>query len=110
MTLAIKSPHRIAMEDFLISTSRRDAIKAPVQAPVPGRGIPTNNSSPRNSYFLLWARFHMARSSSFRIKPLYVFVFFIHLKICRIKSRINGIGIIFTSIQIGSAFAADIFS
>ena len=36
--LAIKSPHRIAMEDFLISTSRREAISAPVQAPVPGRG------------------------------------------------------------------------
>ena len=98
------------MEDFLISTSRREAISAPVQAPVPGRGIPTNSKSPRNSYFLIWSLFPIALFSSFVIRPLNVFVFFIHLKICRIKSRINGIGTIFPTIQIGSAFAADIFS
>ena len=98
------------MEDFLISTSRREAISAPVQAPVPGRGIPTNSKSPRNSYLLIWSLFPIALFSSFVIRPLNVFVFFIHLKICRIKSRINGIGIIFPTIQIGSAFAADIFS
>lgn len=54
--------------------------------------------------------FPIALFSSFVIRPLNVFVFFIHLKICRIKSRINGIGTIFPTIQIGNAFAADIFS
>ena len=32
-------PQKIAREDFLISISRRDAIRDPVHAPVPGSGI-----------------------------------------------------------------------
>ena len=99
------------MEDFLISTSRREAISAPVQAPVPRkRGFPTNSKSPRNSYLLNLVT--LSHSSVFQLcdQTSERLCFFIHLKICRIKSRINGIGIIFPTIQIGSAFAADIFS
>ena len=51
MTVAIIMPQKIAREDFLISISRRDAIRDPVHAPVPGSGIPTNSISPQNSYF-----------------------------------------------------------
>ena len=32
-------------------------------APVPGRGIPTNSSNPKNSYRLIWSLLPMARSS-----------------------------------------------
>ena len=59
ITVAIISPQKIAIEDFLISTSRRDAIRDPVHAPVPGRGIPTNSSNPKNSYRLIWSVFHL---------------------------------------------------
>ena len=52
ITVAMAIPQRIASEDFLISMPSRDAIRAPVHAPVPGRGIPTNNTSPQNSYLL----------------------------------------------------------
>ena len=50
MTVAIIMPQKIAREDFLISISRRDAIRDPFHAPVPGSGIPTNSISPQNSY------------------------------------------------------------
>lgn len=47
------NPHIIAGNDFLNFISRREAIKEPVHAPVPGSGIPTNRTKPRNSYFLI---------------------------------------------------------
>ena len=40
MALARKIPQRIAGIDFLNLIPKRAAIKAPVQAPVPGSGIP----------------------------------------------------------------------
>ena len=108
ITVAIIRPQKIAIEDFLISTSRRDAISEPVHAPVPGSGIPTNSKSPRNSYLLIWSLLPIARFSIFIISPPKIYVFLSHLKICLINNRINGIGIIFPKIQMGIAFTIDI--
>ena len=51
IVVASKSPKKIAGTAFFSFTSSRQAIKAPVQAPVPGRGIPTKSTRPKNSYF-----------------------------------------------------------
>ena len=110
ITVAKRIPKKIASEDFLMSTFNKDAIKAPVHAPVPGSGIPTNNNNPRNSNFLIVSLFPIALFSSFSTRPRKSFVFFINLKICTINNKINGIGIIFPMIQIGIAFAASILS
>lgn len=103
ITDARKIPRRIARDDFLISISRSDAISAPVHAPVPGSGIPTNNTSPQNSYFSILSLFPIALRSSHSIIGRNNLVFFIHLKICLMNSRINGIGRIFPIMQRGSA-------
>ena len=44
MALARKIPQRIAGIDFLNLIPKSAAIKAPVQAPVPGSGMPTKSS------------------------------------------------------------------
>ena len=41
---ASTTPPMIAMTLFLKSRFKREAAKVPVQAPVPGRGIPTNRN------------------------------------------------------------------
>ena len=51
MTVAIMIPKRIAGKDLRIFIWRRDATREPVQAPVPGRGIPTKSTSPQKPYF-----------------------------------------------------------
>ena len=51
MALARKIPQRIAGIDFLNLIPKSAAIKAPVQAPVPGSGMPTKSRIPKNSYF-----------------------------------------------------------
>ena len=64
MTVAIIMPQKIAREDFLISISRRDAIRDPVHAPVPGSGIPTksNNATKRPIF-----QFHNKSPKEFRL-------------------------------------------
>ena len=51
ITLAINIPKSAAKKDFFLSISNTAAIKHPVQAPVPGSGIPTNSTNPQNPYF-----------------------------------------------------------
>ena len=41
------TPISIAKNDFFLSISSTDAINDPVHAPVPGSGIPTNNTNPK---------------------------------------------------------------
>ena len=48
ITAARKIPSRMEIDAFLRSISNNDATRLPVQAPVPGRGMPTNSISPRN--------------------------------------------------------------
>ena len=105
----MQSPSKIAGTDFFKSTSNKEATKEPVHAPVPGSGIPTNKTSPQNSYRFIWSLFPIALLSSFSISGQNSFVFFNHLKICLIKSRINGIGIKFPIIQITIACVIGIF-
>ena len=40
------TPPIAANKDFFLSKFNKAAIKQPVQAPVPGRGIPTNKNKP----------------------------------------------------------------
>ena len=50
ITDAMHTPTTIAPKAFFQSMPRRDATRAPVQAPVPGSGIPTKSTNPQNSY------------------------------------------------------------
>ena len=109
ITDAMHTPTTIAPKAFFQSMPRRDATRAPVQAPVPGSGIPTKSTSPQNSYCWIFSLLPIARFSSFSISPRKHFIFFIHWKIFLINSRINGMGKIFPIIQIGIACTADTF-
>ena len=55
ITDAMHTPTTIAPKAFFQSMPRRDATRAPVQAPVPGSGIPTKSTSPQNSPAFLQA-------------------------------------------------------
>ena len=55
MTVAISTPIRIGRIAFFQSISRIVAIREPVQAPVPGSGMPTKSSRPRNSTFRIFS-------------------------------------------------------
>ena len=79
--VAITNPHAIAiiaLENFI---SNNDAIRDPVHAPVPGRGIPTNNSNPINSYFCIFSLLPIDFFSNFSTIGLNNLVFFRQLKI-----------------------------
>nr|AIF26451.1 hypothetical protein [uncultured bacterium fosmid pJB23D10] len=101
--VAITIPTSSAAIAFLISISSKAAMSEPIHAPVPGIGIPTNNTSPRNSPFESAELFFIALASSFSISLWKSFVFPIHLNIFLMKRRIKGIGIIFPTTQIGIA-------
>ena len=45
--LAKNTPASTAKNVFFLSISKTHAISYPVQAPVPGSGIPTNNTIPK---------------------------------------------------------------
>ena len=49
ITVAMQIPMMTAGNAFLNFTPRSAAMSEPVHAPVPGSGIPTNNTSPQNS-------------------------------------------------------------
>ena len=76
----------------LKSIFRKEAIRLPVQPPVPGRGIPTNRSRPRNSPLARAPDLFMARCSIFSTKPLVALNFFRNSKIFCMKRRIKGSG------------------
>jgi len=80
----------------------RDAAKAPVHAPVPGRGIPTNMISPIFLYFSIWDILLLPFSSSLSTS-LTSFVLRIQSKIFLIKRRIKGIGRMVPAAQIRKA-------
>ena len=105
ITVAMQIPMMTAGNAFLNFTPRSAAMSEPVHAPVPGSGIPTNNTSPQNSYFSIWSFFFIAFASSLSTSGFKCFVPFIQLKIGVIRSRINGTGIIFPRIHNGIAFA-----
>ena len=65
ITDAMHTPTTIAPKAFFQSMPRRDATRAPVQAPVPGSGIPTKSTSPQNSYLLIRSLLLIAFFSSF---------------------------------------------
>ena len=48
---ATNTPIKTAINDFFLSISNIAAISEPVQAPVPGRGIPTKRTIPKKPYF-----------------------------------------------------------
>jgi hypothetical protein len=50
-TAAIRLPIRIAGKAHFNLTSSRAAIRLPLQTPVPGRGIATRMTRPREPYF-----------------------------------------------------------
>lgn len=45
MIPAKTTPQTTANTDFLKSRSKKEAARVPVQAPVPGKGIPTNKNN-----------------------------------------------------------------
>ena len=104
ITAARQIPSKIALKAFLISISISDATSAPVHAPVPGSGMPTNKTSPQNSYFSIWSRFFIALFSIFSTSGRNNFVFFIAVNIFLIKNKINGIGRIFPTALIRIPF------
>ena len=50
-------PRTIARNDFFASISNTDDISAPVHAPVPGNGMPTNSTSPKKPYLSILTLF-----------------------------------------------------
>ena len=109
ITDAMHTPTTIAPKAFFQSMPRRDATRAPVQAPVPGSGIPTKSTSPQNSYLLIRSLLLIAFSPAFLQADGKGASCCNHAKIGRIRSRINGIGIRFPTRQIGIARQVGIF-
>ena len=95
ITDASAIPSSTAGNAFLNFMPSSAASREPVHAPVPGSGIPTNNTSPQNSYFSTCSRLLKARASIFSTMGRKVFVCLSQLKIGVINSRMNGTGIIF---------------
>ena len=54
---AINTPIQAAKKDFFLSISSIAAIRHPVQAPVPGNGIPTKRTNPQKPYFSIFPYF-----------------------------------------------------
>lgn len=89
---AINTPSAIIGRLFLIRISRSAAISAPVQPPVPGRGMATKSKSPHYLYFSIEPFFLSERASSLSTILEKNFDLLITAKIFFIKSKINGIG------------------
>ena len=89
---AISIPKAIIGNDFFILMSVRAAISAPVQPPVPGRGIATNKSRPQSRQRLIFSLFLIERISSFSMIFENTGLSRRNWNILRMKSRMNGIG------------------
>ena len=93
---AASTPAKMEGMAFRRGMSRKAAARAPVQAPVPGRGMATNSISPRYLYFVTfcpfrWAFFSSLSTSRFSRGSLRR----IHWKIRRIYTNMKGTGRIF---------------
>lgn len=101
---AINTPRKIAVNDFLYSRPRIDAIKEPVHAPVPAKGIATNITSPKNSYFStifpFFLRLFSNRVYIFFTKFIFKLSFFIKFK----NKRRGSTGTMFPGIEMATAF------
>ncbi len=89
---AIRMPRAIIGKDFFILMSVRAAISAPVQPPVPGRGMATNKSRPQSRQRLTFSLFRLQRISSFSMIFEKPGLSRRNWNILRMKSRMNGIG------------------
>lgn len=65
----------MAINDFFISIFNNADINAPVQAPVPGKGIATNIKSPKNSLLAIFPVLFKALFSIFSINLVNIFFF-----------------------------------
>ena len=93
---ATTTPAKMDGMAFLKGISRNAAAKAPVQAPVPGRGMATKSISPRYLYFVTFCPFRCAFFSSLSTRRFSRGICRrIHWKILRIYTRIKGTGRIF---------------
>lgn len=102
-------PINIASADFFMSILKTDDTRAPVQAPVPGRGMPTNNTNPQKPYLSILDLFLCARFLKNFTSFFVGSHFSIKSKILFKNSKINGIGKIFPTIHITAAFIYGIF-
>ena len=101
---ASSTPESTAIVVFLKSKSRILAASVPVQAPVPGTGIPTKRNRAK---YTLWPAFFWSFLPPFspffrhQVKnfPMY-FLSLPQTRILRAKRKINGTGIIFPIIAI----------
>ena len=103
----------MAGTDFFRETCSREAIRLPVQAPVPGSGMPTNSRMPINSYFRIFCDLSpsarsLSQSDSRFIQP--ILQCSIQFRIFSMNSRINGIGRILPTMQTPIAFHIGICS
>ena len=85
--------------------SSKDATSAPVQAPVPGRGIPTRTTSPAKRYFRTMRPFRWARRSSQTIFGPKNRVSRSQSKMRRTSSMMNGTGSRFPRMAVTQATA-----
>ncbi len=92
IVVASSRPMITAQKAFFLSTFSRQAMSEPVQAPVPGSGMPTKSTSPQNSAFLIFSLFPIDRASIFSTSGRKSFVVFSQLKIGVMKSRMKGTG------------------
>ena len=93
---AIRTPAAMAGIARFSCMSSIAAIRAPVQAPVPGSGIATKSIRPQNSYFKTFSLFLSALASILAAIPAsHSLLPFIQLNILRMKTIMNGIGIKF---------------
>ena len=105
MPPATTSPSKIAGRAVRRRMSSRDATSAPVQAPVPGRGMATRTNSPARRYFRTMRPFRWARRSSQTIFGPKNRVSRSQLNTRRVSSMINGTGNRFPKIAITQATA-----
>lgn len=110
MTSASNIPKNIARLAFFISIWNTEATREPVQAPVPGKGMPTKSTKPQNPYLSICGLYLMALSlkkfATFLVKDH----FSINANILFKKRSINGIGNIFPITHIATAFKNGILS
>lgn len=83
----IHNPMNIAKNDFLFDNPNKYAATQPVQAPVTGNGIPTNNTKPQNSNLSINIPFFLVRVNSHKKKLSINFQFLKKLDIGSIKNN-----------------------
>ena len=104
MIPARRTPEITAMQVFFQSMSKRLAARVPVQAPVPGKGRPTNKKRAKYSPLPAFScNLTPPRCPFSRQKvqiPLRIFLSCPHSKNFRANRKINGTGIMFPTMQV----------